>query len=37
MEPSLVEGLGEVDIGKVVPNHYKFGFFFFYSYLFNLL
>ena len=37
MEPSPVEGLGEVDVGKVVPNHYKFGFFFLYPYLFNLL
>ena len=27
MEPSPVEGRGEVDVDKVVPNHYKFGFF----------
>ena len=26
MEPSPIEGVGEVDVGKVVPNHYKFGF-----------
>ena len=26
-----------MDVGKVVPNHYKFGFCFLYPYLFNLL
>ena len=37
MEPLLVEGLGEVDVGKVVPNHYKSGCCFLYPYLFNVL
>ena len=37
MEPSSVEGLEEVDVGKVVPNHYKFEFCFLYPYFFNLL
>ena len=37
MEPSLVEGRGEVDMGKGVPNHYKFRFYFLYPYLFTLL
>ena len=37
MEPSSVEGSGEVDIGKVVPNHYKSDICFLYPYLFNLV
>ena len=26
-----------MDVSKVVPNHYKFGFFFLYLYLFNFI
>ena len=37
MEPSPVEGRGEVDVGKGVPNHYKSGFCFLYPYFFILL
>ena len=37
MKPSPVEGLGEVDVGKVVPDHYKSGFYFLYPYFFNLV
>ena len=37
MEPSPVKGSGEVDVGKVVLNHYKSGFCFLYHYLFNLV
>ena len=36
MELSLVEGRGEVGVGKDVSNHYKSGFFFLYPYLFTL-
>ena len=34
MEPSPIEGYGEVDVGKGVPNHYKFGFCFLYPYFY---
>ena len=37
METSPVEGRGEVEVGKGVPNHYKSGFCFLYPYLFTLL
>ena len=33
MEPSLVEGRGEVDVGKSVSNRYKSGVCFLYPYL----
>ena len=36
MEPSQVEGLGEVNIGKSVSNHYKSDFVFFIP-IFHLL
>ena len=36
MEPSPVEGRGEVDVGKGVLNHYKSGFFFPFPYIFTL-
>ena len=36
VEPSPVEGRGEVDVGKGVSNHCKSGFFFLYPYLFTL-
>ena len=37
MEPSPVEGRGEVDVGKGVSNHYKSGFCFLYLYPITLL
>ena len=37
MKPLLVEGREEVDIGKVMSNHYKSGFCFLYPYFFNLV
>ena len=36
MEPSPVEGKGEVDVGNGVPNHFKFRFSILYPYLFTL-